>query len=202
MSKRMTFKAAGTVTIAAAIALCACAPSWASLVADGVTYTLLESTISPTEDQFTLEISGINGTSDTEKGRYGVASFAFGQPTPGSVVNGTSTGFAFMTGGLNAMGCDGSGNFYCFKANTKPAAPALPANSQLSFTFDVMLSPTDAGDFAGYDPAFKIGWAGTNKNYDLVSQTLTPTPVPLPAALSLLFSGIAGLGFFRRRKTA
>jgi hypothetical protein len=37
--------------------------------------------------------------------------------------------------------------------------------------------------------------------YDLVSQTLTPTPVPLPAALPLLLGGVAGLGFMRRRKS-
>jgi len=205
MKKRMGFTPLHIAAISGAVAICACGPSWASLVADGVTYTLLESTISPTEDQFTLEISGINapvvGTQgDTEGGRYGVGSLAFGQPNPPkSVLSGTLSGFTFMTGGLNAMGCDGTGNFYCFKANNKPTAPALPANSELTFTFDVTVAT--AGDFANYDPAFKIGWLGTNKNYDLVSQTLTPTPVPLPAALPLLLVGIAGLSVMRRRKT-
>ena len=188
-----------------AVAVCACGPSWASLVADGVTYTLLESTISPTEDQFTLEITGINapvvGTQgDTEGGRYGVGSLAFGQPNPPkSVLNGTLSGFTFMTGGLNAMGCDGTGNFYCFKATTKPIAPALPADSQLTLTFD--LTVAQAGDFANYNPDLKIQWLGSNPGkYDLVSQTLTPTVVPLPAALPLLLSGLAGLGFMSRRR--
>ena len=36
----------------------------------------------------------------------------------------------------------------------------------------------------------------------LYSQTLTPTAVPLPAALPLPLGGIAGLGFMRRRKAA
>jgi hypothetical protein len=111
------------------------------------------------------------------------------------------TGFAFMTGGLNAMGCDGTGNFYCFKANTKPTAPALPANSDLTFTFDQTVA--QAGEFANYNPDFKIQWlGGAPGKYDLVSQTLTPTVVPLPAALPLFLSGILGLGFMRRRKGA
>jgi hypothetical protein len=60
-----------------------------------------------------------------------------------------------------------------------------------------------AGDFAGYDPDFKIQWLGSKSGkYDLVSQTLTPAPVPLPAALPLFLGGIAGLGFMRRRKAA
>jgi len=151
-----------------------------------------------------LDIIGINGLSDTEKGRYGVNSLAFNETTPtGSVVTGTLTGFNFMIGGLNAMGCDGTGNFFCFKAITPPAGPALAANSELKLTFD--LTVKQPSDFAGYNPDLKIQWLGTlSKNgksgYDLVSQTLTPTAVPLPAALPLLLGGIVGLGFMRRRK--
>jgi hypothetical protein len=98
--------------------------------------------------------------------------------------------------------CDGTGNFFCFKANTAPTAPALAANSSLQLTFD--LTVAQAGDFANYNPDFKIQWLGSKSGkYDLVSQTLTPTPVPLPAALPLLLGGIAGLGrFVRRRKAA
>jgi hypothetical protein len=195
----MSFRTSGIVTILGVLALAAGAPSQASLIADGVTYTLFESVISPTEDQFTLDITGINGPSDTEGNRYGVNSLAFTQPIPGSVVTGSMTGFTFMTGGLNAMGCDGTGNFYCFKANTKPTAPALPANSELTLTFD--LTVAQAGDFANYAPDLKIQWLGGNPGkYDLVSQTLTPTVVPLPAALPLLLSGLAGLGFMGRRR--
>jgi hypothetical protein len=188
--------------MAGVIAISACSPSWASLIADGVTYTLLETVLSPTEDQFTLEITGINGPSDTEGKRYGVNSIAFTEPSPpGSVVTGSLAGFTFMTGGLNAMGCDGTGNFYCFKANTKPVAPALPSNSELIFTFDLTVAA--AGDFANYNPDFKIQWLGGNPGkYDLVSQTLAPTVVPLPAALPLFLWGIAALGFTRRRRAA
>ena len=195
----MRSSSARIAAIAGVIALAACAPSWGSLVADGLTYTLLESALSPTEDQFTLEITGINGPTDTEGSRYGVNSIAFTETSPaGSVVTGSLAGFTFMTGGLNAMGCDGSGNFYCFKANTKPTGPALPADSELLFTFD--LTVAQAADFAGYNPDFKIQWlGGKSGKYDLVSQTLTPAVVPLPAPLPLLIGGIAALGFLRRR---
>jgi hypothetical protein len=153
-------------------------------------------------DRFTLDITGINGATDTEGGRYGVNSLAFNEtPAKGSLVTGAMTGFTFMTGGLNAMGCDGTGNFFCFKAITAPTAPALAANSELKLTFD--LTVAQAGDFAGYNPDFKTQWLGSKSGkYDLVSQTLTPTAVPLPAALPLLLGGIAGLGFMRRRKAA
>ena len=189
MSKSIGFKSSWIAAGLGAIAICAGAPAQASLVADGLTYTLFETILSPTEDQFTLEITGINGTSDTEGGRFGVNSLAFNEPKPGSVLSGTMTGFTFITGGLNAMGCDGTGNFFCFKANTAPKAPALAANSELQFTFDV--SVAQSGDFAGYNPDFKIQWLGSKSGkYDLVSQTLTPTPVPLPAALPL-FLGVS-----------
>jgi len=198
----MSHRSIRFAAIAGVIAIAACAPSWGSLIADGVTYTLLETALSPTEDQFTLEITGINGPADTEGSRYGVNSIAFSETSPaGSVVSGTLAGFTFMTGGLNAMGCDGTGNFYCFKANTKPTAPALPAGSELIFTFD--LTVAQAGDFANYDPDFKIQWlGGKSGKYDLVSQTLAPTVVPLPAALPLFLCGIAALGFTRRRRAA
>jgi hypothetical protein len=201
MVKWMSCNSSWLAAISGALAIFAGAPASASLIADGVTYTLFETSLSPTEDQFTLEITGINGPTDTEGSRYGVNSLAFTEPAPGSVVTGSMTGFAFMTGGLNAMGCDGTGNFYCFKANTKPTAPALPANSDLTFTFD--LTVAQAGEFANYNPDFKIQWlGGAPGKYDLVSQTLTPTVVPLPAALPLFLSGILGLGFMRRRKGA
>jgi hypothetical protein len=201
MVKWMSCNSSWLAAISGALAIFAGAPASASLIADGVTYTLFETSLSPTEDQFTLEITGINGPTDTEGSRYGVNSLAFTEPAPGSVVTGSMTGFAFMTGGLNAMGCDGTGNFYCFRANTKPTAPALPANSDLTFTFD--LTVAQAGEFANYNPDFKIQWlGGAPGKYDLVSQTLTPTVVPLPAALPLFLSGILGLGFMRRRKGA
>jgi hypothetical protein len=54
------------VSVAASIASM---PAKASLVAFGVTYSLTETSLSSTTDQFTLDITGINGATDTETGR-------------------------------------------------------------------------------------------------------------------------------------
>ncbi len=68
MSKWVGFKTSWIAAILGVIAISAGTPAWASLVADGVTYTLFESTLSPTVNQFTLDITGINGATDTESG--------------------------------------------------------------------------------------------------------------------------------------
>jgi hypothetical protein len=184
----------------AAMSVAACIasmPAKASLVADGITYTLTETTTAnPLTDQFTLGITGINGASDTEKGRFGVQSFAFTQPT-NFVLATAPTGFTESLGGLDSSGCNATGNFYCFTAITTPTTQ-LPADSTLSYVFTVTTSA--AGSFSGYVPDLKINWVGTNNNYDLVSQPITPTAVPLPAAAWLLLSGIAGMGAMARRR--
>jgi hypothetical protein len=102
MSNWLRLRSLWIAAVSGAIALAAGVPSWASLIADGVTYTLFETTLSPTEDQFTLDITCINGASDSEGSRYGVNSLALSEPIPGSVVTGSMSGFTFMTGGLNA----------------------------------------------------------------------------------------------------
>jgi hypothetical protein len=185
----------------AAMSVAACVasmPANASLVADGITYTLTETSLTATMDQFTLGITGINAASDTEGGRYGVQAFAFTQPT-NFVVAPAPTGFKESLGGLNSSGCNTTGNFYCFTALATPTAPALPADSSLSYVFTVTTSA--AGSFSGYVPDLKINWVGSKTGgYDLVSQPITPTAVPLPAAAWLLLSGIAGMGAMARRR--
>jgi hypothetical protein len=177
--------------------------AWA-LTADGVTYTLTETLVSSTLADFTLAITGINGPSDTEGGgRSGVQSFALNNPSNSTVSIASSTaptGFTMQTGGLNSGGCDGKGNFFCFKANTFPATtPALAANSSLSFAFAVALS---SGSFAGYLPDFKINWIGSQNNYDLVSKALAPVAAtPLPASWTMMLSTLViGLGFMFSRR--
>jgi hypothetical protein len=189
----------------AAAALGGCmlaAPAHATLIADGVSYTLKETILTATTAQFDLSITGINGTSDAEKGRYGVQSFAL---TPPGHLSGevAPSGFAYQTGGLAANGCNGSGNFICFSANTTPIGPVLAANSSLDFVFSLTIS---SGVWASYDPSFKINWEGTKNNYDLVSKTLTPinppAPTPEPGSLAIIAGGLFGLGcVLRRRKS-
>lgn len=188
---------------AAVVALMASIPAHATLIADGVTYTLTETALSATEEELTLKITGINGASDTEGGRSGVQSFAFTQPT-----SFTSAAFVSATpvqgfhlskgGGLNSSGCNGSGNFYCFYSTITPAStPALAANSTISFVFDVFAA---AGSFTNYAPDLKINWVGSKSNYDLVSKSITATPAPEPASVALLGAGLLGLRLVNRRR--
>ena len=192
------------IALATAVLSLSATAAHASLINQGISYTLTESTTSsPLTDQFTLLIENINTSLDQEGGRYGVGSFAFGLPADFSSAT-APTNFTYKLGGLNSSGCNGHGNFFCFVNDNVPTGPAL-APSTLSYTFSITLN--SGGSFAGYVPGFKIDWIGTKNNYNLVSLPLapegsTPPPVPEPSSLALFGLSLLGLGFsfLNRRK--
>jgi hypothetical protein len=199
-----------------------------ALTADGLTYTLSAfATPDPEVATFDLTISGINGPSDQEGGRYGVFAIAFNDPTGIATITAVPAGFQLMPGGLSSGGgggCDGHGNFICVQ-NTQPITQSsLAANSTLNFDFSVDFSGISTLAAADYQDDFKISWDGSKSNgyqydpqnpgdagnfksgYDHVSQSLmTPAAAPeidpasATAALTLLAGGLAMFGGRRRK---
>lgn len=205
----MTVLRAALLAGAGALALMS-APAHAVLIADGLTYSLTETTIDANTHQFVLSVSGINTASDTEGGRTGLNAVAFTQPSNfDSAVMIDPASFNFVLGGLASTGCNTTGNFFCFDNPAIPPDPVALLGSTFSLTFQV----DTVGTFpTGYNPDLKIDWVGTQNNYDLVSLPVgtgtgnppppPPPPVPEPASLLLLGSSlvIAGaVGRYRRR---
>jgi hypothetical protein len=194
---------AALTTAAIGFASMATPASAAVLIDHGITYSLnLDSiTNGGKTGNFTLSISGINTASDTEGGRTGINAFAFNDPTVGTAQTGLSSGFTFQTGGLSSTGCDGTGNFFCFKNTSAVFASPLP--SSLSLVFNV--TSDTAGSWATYaGPDFKIDWVGSQNNYNLVSQAIPVNhdPVPEPATWALMLVGFGGIGMAMRRRKA
>jgi hypothetical protein len=212
------------LSLAVVLAGCmAILPAYA-LTADGLTYTLTPfATPNPDVAKLTLTISGINGPSDTEGGRYGVFAIAFNDPSGFATVTGIPTGFQLMPGGLSSGGgggCDGHGNFVCMQNTLPISQSSLAANSSLSFDFSVTLSafsPAALAAAENYQDDFKISWDGSKSKdygtsnfksgYDHVSENLTLSPAAAPefdpgsatAALTFLAGGLALLRGRRRK---
>ena len=171
---------------AAAVLGLSCSPALA-LTVDNITYDLSEVFVSSTAttETWSLTLDILNESTD---GRTAVTSFAFNQPD--GYVSASLPGWTTVDGGLNASGCNGEGNFFCF-SGFAAAAPTM------SFTFSLTAA---VGAFASYAPDFKIDWIGSQNNYDLVSLPLPAMAIPEPHTYALMLAGLGAIGFVAGRR--
>jgi hypothetical protein len=183
------------------------------LATEGLTYnfSIIGGALNSTSATFQVEITGINvvGT-DTRLGRSGINAFAFSTPNLPTISSGSTTlvGATFQSTGLNSGGCSNGGGFFCFGNTGVAGTPALASGTVIDIDFTLNLA---SGNFLAWDPAFKIDWAGNQNNFSLVSETIPlgpngtpfsnpPGETPIPGAVWLFGSGIAGAATFLRRR--
>lgn len=176
------------LSAAALLALSSAQVSAQSLTVENITYSLSGSFVSAVAgtETWSMTLDILNNSND---GRTAVTSLAFNQPT--GFIAASLPGWTTVAGGLNASGCNGTGNFYCFSGYAAAA-------TNMSFTFSLTAA---AGALANYAPDFKIDWVGSQPNYDLVSQPLTAVNVvPEPQTYALMLAGLGAIGMMLRRR--
>ena len=158
---------------------------------EGLTYTL---TGDAATGSFNLFIEGINVAGvDTVGGRTFLEDFSLSPPT--GFTGAQLGGITAIDGGLDAGGCNGNGNFFCFDGVHQAVS-----GSTMSLDFTIT-----ASSFDGYVPHLKVDWDGSANNYDLVSVDMVgaPTPpVPEPETYAMLLAGLGAMGFVARRRQA
>jgi hypothetical protein len=183
------------------------------LATNGLTYnfSIIGGALNSTSATFDVHITGINvvGT-DAIGGRSGINAFAFTTANLPNILSGSTTlaGASFQSGGLNSGGCNGNGGFFCFGNTGVANTPALASGTVIDIDFSLNLA---SGNFLAWDPSFKIDWNGSQNNYSLVSETIPlgpngtpfsvpPGETPIPGAVWLFGSGVAGAAALMRRR--
>jgi hypothetical protein len=152
---------------------------------EGLTYTL---TGDLATGSFNLAIEGINVAGvDTVGGRTFLEDLSFNPPT--GYTGASLGGIAAIDGGLNAGGCNGTGNFFCFDGVHQAVN-----GSTMSLDFTIT-----ASSFEGYVPHLKVDWNGSANNYNLVSTDMVAA-VPEPETYAMFIAGLGAMGFVARRR--
>jgi hypothetical protein len=152
---------------------------------EGLTYTL---TGDLATGSFNLAIEGIHVAGvDTVGGRTFLEDLSFNPPT--GYTGASLGGIAAIDGGLNAGGCNGTGNFFCFDGVHQAVN-----GSTMSLDFTIT-----ASSFEGYVPHLKVDWNGSANNYNLVSTDMVAA-VPEPETYAMFIAGLGAMGFVARRR--